>query len=200
MPRIGLSTDRLVHAGAELADEIGFEHVTLSALARSFDVQVASLYSHISSADDLRTRIALLALDELATSACDAVDGHSGIDAIRALGNVHRDYAAAHPGRHDAARFRLSPDAAAASAGPRLARLMRAVLRDYALVEPQETHAVRLLGSVFHGFISLELAGGFSHSEPPSEASWRQILDSLDVLFRSWPEDSPPLPEGSTPS
>jgi AcrR family transcriptional regulator len=64
--RAGLTADRLARAGAELADEVGFEHVTVSAVARRFDVKVASLYSHVQGSDDLRTRIALLALDELA--------------------------------------------------------------------------------------------------------------------------------------
>ena len=40
-----------------------------------------------------------------------------------------------------------------ASAGPRHARLLRSVLRDYDLGEPDETHAVRLLGSLLHGFV-----------------------------------------------
>ena len=44
--------------------------------------------------------------------------------------------------------------------------MTRAVLRGYDLTEPDQTHAVRLLGSVFHGFVTLELAGGFSHSAP----------------------------------
>ncbi len=36
--------------------------------------------------------------------------------------------------------------------------------RGYALTEPDQTHAVRLLGSFFHGYVSLEMGGGFSHS------------------------------------
>jgi hypothetical protein len=47
--RVGLTTARLVTAGAELADEVGFAHVTVSALARRFDVKVASLYAHVAS-------------------------------------------------------------------------------------------------------------------------------------------------------
>ncbi|WP_229900424.1 TetR-like C-terminal domain-containing protein, partial [Streptomyces capoamus] len=50
-----------------------------------------------------------------------------------------------------------------------------------------QTHAVRLLGSVFHGYVSLETAGGFSHSAPDSQESWTRILDALDSLLRNWP-------------
>ena len=58
MPRAGLTPERLAVAGAELADEVGFEQVTVSAVARAFDVKVASLYSHVKSSNDLKTRIA----------------------------------------------------------------------------------------------------------------------------------------------
>ncbi|MER5295996.1 WHG domain-containing protein [Streptomyces pharetrae] len=187
MTRAGLTTERLVRAGAELADEVGFDQVTLSALARRFDVKVASLYSHLKNSQDLRTGIALLALEELADRAADALAGRSGKDALTAFANVYRDYAREHPGRYAAARLRLDPETAAASAGVRHARMTRAILRGYDLTEPDQTHAVRMLGSVFHGYVSLELSGGFSHSEPDSEETWSRVLDALDALLRNWP-------------
>ncbi|MFD4572282.1 TetR/AcrR family transcriptional regulator [Streptomyces sp. NPDC058417] len=191
MARAGLTPDRLTRAGAELADEVGFDQVTVSALARRFDVKVASLYSHVRNSHDLRTRIALLALEELADRGSAALAGRAGKDALTALGDVYRDYARAHPGRYAAAQYRLDPEAAAASAGTRHSQMTRAILRGYDLSEADETHAVRLLGSVFHGYVSLELSGGFSHSLPDSQQSWERILDSLDALLRNWPEATP---------
>ncbi|AYG81975.1 hypothetical protein DWB77_04143 [Streptomyces hundungensis] len=187
MARVGLTTDRLVRAGAELADEVGFEQVTVSALARRFDVKVASLYSHVKNSQDLKTRLALLALEELADQAADAVAGRSGKDALAALGNVYRDYAREHPGRYAAAQLRLDPEAAAASAGRRHSQMTRAILRGYDLPEREEVHAVRLLGSVFHGYISLEMGGGFSHSAPDTQETWERTLSALDTLLRTWP-------------
>ncbi|MEW2288648.1 WHG domain-containing protein [Streptomyces sp. NPDC047841] len=187
MARAGLTTERLVRAGAELADEVGFDQVTVSAVARRFDVKVASLYSHLRNSQDLKTRIALLALAELADRAAEALAGRSGKDALGAFANVYRDYARAHPGRYAAARHPLDAETAAGSAGVRIAQLTRAVLRGYDLTEPDQTHAVRLLGSVFHGYVSLEAAGGFSHSAPDPQESWTRILDALDSLLRDWP-------------
>ncbi len=187
MARVGLTTERLTRAGAELADEVGFDQVTLSALARQFDVKAASLYSHLKNSHDLRTRIALLALEELADRAAEAVAGRAGKDALTALANVYRDYAHEHPGRYAAAQFRLDPQSAAASAGGRHAQLTRAILRGYHLTEPDQTHAVRLLGSVFHGYVSLEMGGGFSHSAPDTQETWTRTMDALDALLRNWP-------------
>ncbi|MEV0258283.1 WHG domain-containing protein [Streptomyces sp. NPDC050732] len=187
MVRVGLTTERLVQAGAELADEVGFDQVTVSALARRFDVKVASLYSHVKNSQDLKTGIALLALAELADRGADALAGRAGKDALAALANVYRDYAREHPGRYAAAQLRLTPEAAAASAGGRHAEMTRAILRGYDLTEPDQTHAVRLLGSVFHGYVSLELGGGFSHSAPDSQETWTRVIDALDALLRNWP-------------
>jgi hypothetical protein len=65
--------------------------------------------------------------------------------------------------------------------------MMRAILRGYDLTEPDQTNAVRLLGSVFHGYVSLEMGGGFSHSAPDTQETWLWILDALDALLRNWP-------------
>ncbi|WP_169946522.1 TetR/AcrR family transcriptional regulator [Microbispora sp. H11081] len=185
MARAGLTTERLVEAGAELADEVGFEQVTVSALARRFGVKVASLYSHLKSSHDLKTRIALFALEELAGRVADALAGRAGKDALAAFADAYRDYAHEHPGRYDATRLRLDPETAARSAGVRHAQMTRAILRGYDLAEPDQTHAVRMLGSVFHGYVSLEMAGSFAHTAVDTEESWSWVVDSLDALLRN---------------
>ncbi|WP_327406624.1 TetR/AcrR family transcriptional regulator [Streptomyces sp. NBC_01288] len=185
MARVGLTPERLTLAGAELADEVGFDQVTVSALARRFDVKVASLYSHLKNSQELKTRIALFALEELADRVSDAVAGRAGKDALAAVAEAYRDYAREHPGRYAAARLRLDPETAAASAGVRHSQMTRAILRGYDLAEPDQTHAVRMLGGVFHGYVSLELAGGFDHSAPDARESWAWVVDSLDELLRN---------------
>lgn len=192
--RAGLTRDRLARAGAELADEVGFDQVTVSELARRFDVKVASLYSHVRGSHDLRTEIALLALAEMADRVAAAVAGRAGHDALVAFADVYRDYAREHPGRYAAAQLRLDTETAMASSGVRHAQMTRAILRGYDLTEPDQTHAVRLLGSVFHGYITLELGGGFSHSAPDTQQTWDRVLDALDALLRNWPGPDQPTP------
>jgi AcrR family transcriptional regulator len=181
-----MTAERLTRAAAELADEVGFENVTVAALARRFGVTDASLYSHVRSARDLRERVALLALAELADAAADALAGRAGKDALVAFANAYRDYAKRHPGRYAAARLRLAPETAAAGAGPRHTEMTRAILRGYEVPEPERTHAVRLLHSTLHGFVSLEQSGGFDHSGQVAP-SWDRVLDVLDATLGNWP-------------
>ncbi|TCO61026.1 TetR/AcrR family transcriptional regulator [Actinocrispum wychmicini] len=189
MARTGVTVERLTQAAADLADEVGFDNVTVSALARGFGVKDASLYSHIKNARDLRVRVAVLALEELADRVAEALAGRSGKDALVAFANAYRDYAKRHPGRYTAARRELDPESAVAAAAVRHAEMTRAILRGYRLAEPAETDAVRLLHSVFHGYVSLETAGGFVRGRA-AEASWTRALDALDAVLRNWPPET----------
>ncbi|GAA2387045.1 TetR/AcrR family transcriptional regulator [Nonomuraea africana] len=189
MARSGVTAERLTQAAAELADEVGFENVTASALARRFGVKDASLYSHVKNVQDLRVRVAVLALAELADRVAAALAGRAGKDALVAFANAYRDYAKEHPGRYAATRMELDPETAAASAARRHAELTRAILRGYELGEPDQTDAIRLLHSVFYGYVSLEAVGGFHHSREV-DASWFRALDALDVVLRNWPPAS----------
>lgn len=186
MARAGLTRERIVAAGAKLADERGFAALTLAELARQFGVQLASLYAHLKNSDDLKTGVALLALGALADRADDAVAGRSGKEALVALANVHRDFAQQHPGLFEAARYPVSIDAAANNGGMRLSRINHAMLRGYDLSDADRVHATRLLGSFFLGFSELEQAGSFAHSAPPPEASWTRSLEALHALLSRW--------------
>ncbi|MFI7640479.1 TetR/AcrR family transcriptional regulator [Nonomuraea sp. NPDC049400] len=191
MARAGLTAERLTRAAADLADEIGFENVTVSALARGFGVKPAALYAHIKDAQDLRVRVAELALTELADRAAAALAGRAGKDALVAFANVYRDYAKEHPGRYTAAQIELDPQTAATVAAGRHAEMTRAILRGYDLPDPDQTDAVRLLGSTFHGYVSLETTGRFGRHPRDVDASWSRTLDALDVLLRHWPPAAP---------
>jgi AcrR family transcriptional regulator len=186
VPRAGLSAEVLTRSAAELADEEGLAGVTLAALARRFHVKAPSLYAHVSGNRDLKQRVAVLALAETADRVAESVAGLSGREALDALGRAYRDYAVAHPGRHEATTLPLDDDVARASAAPRHAALARAALRCYALAEPDETHAVRLLGATVRGWTDLELAGGFDRSEPDAGESWQRAVDGLDQVFTAW--------------
>ncbi|MFD8002696.1 TetR/AcrR family transcriptional regulator [Streptomyces mirabilis] len=187
MARAGLTADRVVEAAADLADEVGFENVTLSALARRFGVKDASLYSHVKNLQDLRTRVALLAAGEMIDGIATAVAGRAGKDALVAFAGAYRAYALAHPGRYAATHTTVDPAVGAASdAFRRTAEITYGMLHAYGLSEPDLTDAVRLLRSTFHGFCALEAIGGF-HAARDVQTSWERALDGLHTALEHWP-------------
>lgn len=187
MPRAGLTADRITSAAADLADEAGFERVSLSALARHFGVKDASLYSHVRNLQDLRTRIALLAGGEMTDRIALAVAGRAGKDALKAFADAYRDYALEHPGRYAATQIRI--DQALVADSPtmrRTAEITYGMLRAYGLDEPDLTDAVRLLRSTFHGYCALESTGAFGAPREVAE-SWERAVDALHVALVHWP-------------
>ncbi|WBB81913.1 TetR-like C-terminal domain-containing protein [Micromonospora sp. WMMD882] len=187
MVRAGLTADRVTRAAADLADEVGFENVKVSVLARGFGVKDASLYSHVRNLQDLRSRVAMLAARDLAGRITAAVAGRAGRDALVAFAHAYRDFAHRHPGRYAAVQIPLPPQVAADSAGHlAIIETTYAMLRAYGLAEPDLTDAVRLLRSAIHGFVSLEAAGGFGASRAV-QASWDRSLDALHTLLENWP-------------
>ncbi|MGA4846824.1 TetR/AcrR family transcriptional regulator [Streptomyces sp. G5(2025)] len=189
MARAGLTAERVTAAGAELADEVGFERVSMSQVARRLGVKDASLYSHVRGLEDLRGRIALLAADEKTLRIAEATAGRAGKEALVAYANAWREYAHRYPGRYAAtqAALQIDPELAAAAPGPRRAvELTYGMLRGYGLAEPDLTDAVRLLRSTFHGFVALEAVGGFAHKRS-SQDSWLRALHALHTLLEHWP-------------
>ncbi|WP_043685566.1 TetR-like C-terminal domain-containing protein [Streptomyces xylophagus] len=187
MARAGLTADRVVAAAADLADEVGFENVSLSALARGFGVKDASLYSHVRNLQDLRTRVAFLAGGELIDRIADAVAGRTGRDALGAFADAYRAYALEHPGRYAATQIRVDQALVADSpALRRTAEITYGMLRAYGLEEPDLTDAVRLLRSTFHGYCALESTGGFG-APRDVQRSWERAVDALHVALTHWP-------------
>ncbi|GLW47734.1 transcriptional regulator [Streptomyces sp. NBRC 14336] len=188
MARAGLTADRVTAAAADLADEVGFEKVSLSALARHFGVKDASLYSHVRSLQDLRTRIALLAGGELIDRIALAVAGRAGKDALKAFADAYREYALEHPGRYAATQIHVDQDLIADTpALRRTAEITYGMLRAYGLDEPDLTDAVRLLRSTFHGYCALESAGAFG-APRDVRASWDRAVEALHVALEHWPK------------
>ncbi|MFD0395194.1 TetR/AcrR family transcriptional regulator [Streptomyces nogalater] len=187
MVRAGLTVERLVEAAAELADEAGFDNLSVSALARRFGVKDASLYSHVRNLQDLRTRLALYAGGELIDRIAAAVAGRAGKEALAAFAGAYRDYALEHPGRYAATQIRIDQALIADSAAlRRTAEITYGVLRGYGLGEPDLTDAVRLLRSTFHGYCVLESAGGFG-ADRDVRASWDKAVDALHLALTHWP-------------
>ncbi|MRH90573.1 TetR family transcriptional regulator [Nocardia sp. SYP-A9097] len=187
-PRAGLSADRITRAAAELADEIGFDNVTLAAVAKKFGVKDPSLYSHVRNLRDLRVRIALQGALEMTDDIAAAVAGRSGKDALIGFANAYRDYAVRHPGRYAATQSRLDPTEVADAPGAiRSVELTTAMLRAYDLDDEDLIDAGRLLRSTFHGYATLETSGGFAHGRD-TDTSWAHIIDALHQLLTQWPE------------
>jgi AcrR family transcriptional regulator len=162
MPRAGLSTAAVVAAAAEIADAEGLDRLTLARVAAAAGVRTPSLYNHVESLDDVRRRVALLALRDLADALRDAAVGRAGDDALAAMAEAYRAYARRHPGRYAATqRAPAEGDEEMRAAAKGAVDVVLAILRGYGLEGDDAIHAARAVRSALHGFVALETGGGF---------------------------------------
>ena len=162
MPRAGLSTAAVVAAAAEIADAEGLDRLTLARVAATAGVRTPSLYNHVESLDDVRRRVALLALRDLADALRDAAVGRAGDDALAAMADAYRAYARRHPGRYAATqRAPAAGDEEMRTAAAGAVDVVLAILRGYGLEGDDAIHAARAVRSALHGFVALETGGGF---------------------------------------
>ena len=185
MPRAGLTGDDVVVSAAGLADEIGFQGVTMGLLADRLGVRPPSLYKHVDGLADVQHRLATLAMTELGEVIRDAVQGRAGRDALAAMMTAVRGYVSAHPGRYAAtvgAEF-TGPDDPLLAAGTRVISSIAAVLRGYGIAESEMNHAIRTLRSTMHGFAMLEASRGFQWDADPDE-SFEWMIGFIDRGLR----------------
>ena len=182
MPRAGLTGNDVVASAAGLADEIGFQGVTMGLLASRLGVRSPSLYKHVGGLADLQHRLATLALTELGEVVRDAVQGKAGRDALAAMMIAMRGYVSAHPGRYAATTGAetTGPDDPLEVASARVIASIAAVLRGYGIAEGEMTHAIR---STMHGFAILEASGGFQWDADPDE-SFEWMIGFIDRGLR----------------
>ncbi len=161
-PRVGLDHDSVVRAAADLIDRARTDEVLLGDLAAHLGVRTPSLYNHIAGQAGLRRELALLGLRELAARLARAAIGRSADDALVAAAHAYRAFARERPGLYAATLRAPDPgDDARQAASEEVLVVMRTVLASYNLGNEAEVHAVRGLRSLVHGFVSLEIAGGF---------------------------------------
>jgi AcrR family transcriptional regulator len=184
MPRAGLSRAVIAAGAAELADERGWDELTLAAVAARFGVRQPSLYKHVAGLAELRRDVSVLAGRELIEELSTAAVGKSGPDALMAMAEVYRTYAKKHPGRYAATVIAPTRgDAESEEAGSALLRVISAVLAGYGLTGDDAVHAIRGLRALMHGFVSLEAAGGFAMRQDLDE-SYRRLVQGFSHSLR----------------
>jgi AcrR family transcriptional regulator len=163
VPRRGLDSGQVIDAAIAIADRDGLDAVTLARVADSLGVRPPSLYHHVEGRDGLLRAIALRGLRELTASLQAAALGRAGTEALSATAHAYRNYAHTHPGAYAATLRAAAPeDAEHGQAGREALQVLAAVLRAWQLEDEEMLHAVRVIRSALHGFVSLEAGGGFA--------------------------------------
>src|SRR5215468_7083392 len=82
MPRAGLTAADVVQAAADIADERGYQQLTIGLVAARLGIRAPSVYKHVSGLAELQHQLATRAVTELGDGIATAVAGRAGRDAL----------------------------------------------------------------------------------------------------------------------
>lgn len=178
-----IDLDRILEISIALADAHGFEAVTLASVAAQLDIRIPSLYNHVSGLPGLRDQMRLWALRGLSEALRRAAVGRSGAAAILAAAHAYRAFALAHPGLYPATLRAPAPDEPELTAiSQEIVDTLLRLLEPYAFSQEDSLHVIRGLRSLLHGFVALEIAGGFGLALDRDESFRRLLQVFIDGL------------------
>ena len=186
MPRAGLTTAIVTQEAGRLADEVGFENLTLSALALRLGIRQPTLYKHVDGTTGLHREMAVLAKTELADVMRRAAVGRARDEALVVIANAYRAWAIEHPGRYAATVRAATPgDLDDEQAGLEALKVVTDVLEGYGLSGDDTIDVARALRATLHGFVTLQLAGGFGYPVD-IDRSFDRMVQGLIKAFAQW--------------
>lgn len=194
MARKGLTKEVIADAALALIEEKGFAEFSLRILAAALEVQVSSLYNHISGQNELLTEVGIRAVDLLTTLEERAIAGKDTDQALFALADAYRLFAKEHPelyriimGVHILHLSVLETEI------KKIVAPILTVLSGYELSEEKQMHYQRILRSIMHGFYAHESTGGFTYTEIDREISYQLaiqcVADALNAERKQYHEE-----------
>ncbi len=176
-PRKHIDRQQVLDVSIALADEHGFDAVTLASVAAELGIRIPSLYNHISGLPGLRQEMRWWGLQQLGDALRRAAVGKAGDEAVASVAAAYRAFAHAHPGIYSATLRAAAPDEPEiAAAAQEVLDVVLAVIAAYALSPEDSLHVIRALRSLLHGFVELEIGGGFGMALDRDE-SFSRLLD-----------------------
>lgn len=173
--RAGLTKEIVVETAMKIADTEGINNLTLLRLSKELGIRSPSLYEHVEGMDGLMKLLRLSGLKIMAWQFRRSVTGISGDEAIRRFADSFRKFVKEHPSVYSlTVQSDIGDSEEIRKTAKEILDIIYAILRIYGLSDDKIIHATRYMRSVLHGFVSLEISGGFGLEV--------RIEDSFDLI------------------
>ena len=171
--KVGITRDQVLEAAAEIADRDGLDALSLASVASALGVRSPSLYSHVDGLAGIRRQLSIHASDLLTAELTEASADLESTEALTAIATQMRAFARRHPCLYasflPAPTADQDPEVAAALARP--VSVVATVLARMGIDAEAAIPLIRALRASVHGFVHLELSGGFG------------LADDIDASF-----------------
>lgn len=176
----------IVSEAARLVDEVGRDGLTLTELAKRFGVAQPSLYKHVDGIEGLHRLLTVKVLRDVGDTLRRAVSGRAGPDALQGVAQAYRAYASNNPGCYTyILRAPVAADDDLEAAAAEVLSVLYDVFAGYGISGDDAVDAARYVRSTLHGFVSLELSGGFAMPRSV-DSSYERIVSATSRALAGW--------------
>jgi len=186
MKKRTLTKDAVLAAAVRVVEEKGLSALSMQELAAALDIIPSSLYNHISGLEEAQNYIVQCAAAEVLKEVKEAIIGYSGNDAYLEIAIAIRKFALARPELYNAIRLcREPPNLQLKEDDQELVKVMHRISERYAHIDKKKmTHFIRAFSSSMLGFISTEIAGGFSGDTDIGESYLIMLKQIIAMLSK----------------
>jgi len=171
MPKMHLTKTGILDAALSLAEQHGYEAVTMANIARSLTIKPPSLYNHFKNLEEIKQAMAEASQKQL----YEALKGtEQTAQPMLSLAKAYVTFANTNPGLYAASLPGGNGEYANA-----LVQLVGAALQSYELENEKKIHAIRGFRSMLHGFVDLINRDGFK-LDVGLEASLEEVVDIFE--------------------
>lgn len=153
MPRMQLTKTMIIDNALALAEQQGYEAVTMANIARSLSIKPPSLYNHFKNLEEIKLAMAEAAQKQLYEAMKDA---DQGPQPLLSLAKAYVHFGSSHPGLYTS-----SLPGGSSEVSEKLVQLIADGLTAYSSDPTEKIHAIRGFRSMLHGFIDLNKHAGF---------------------------------------
>lgn len=160
-PQNKLTTAGVISEAVDIVDRLGYDALSVSAVAAEMAVAPSALYTYCHSLDGLRNLVAVAATNNLTQDVRNAATGTSGEFALNAMASAYREFSHDHPGQFASTLRPPAADNRDLDVANRA--LLDVFVLVYAAMGLDEDHAwlaATSTRSALHGFLALEHTGG----------------------------------------
>lgn len=153
MAKQKISTEIIIKASAEQANQFGLENLSLKSLAETLNIKSPSLYNHISSLEELKSLLMIYGWTQMEKQMVDSVIGVSGYEALKNMCEAFYHYATTNKGVFDAMLWYNKYDSEEKNnATSKLFQIVFKILKPLHISEANINHILRTLISFLEGY------------------------------------------------
>ncbi|TGL57957.1 TetR/AcrR family transcriptional regulator [Leptospira ognonensis] len=169
-----LNRETILEASFALANQIGYENLSMKLIADQLEIRPPSLYNHIDDIAVVKIEIAGMALKKLASHLKEAVEEKTKTTEdkqkiFRMLIFAYREFAKSNRGVYAAVLPSAEKHDVQMEASKEIISICMQTMDLGPVLDSSGVHKIRILRASLHGFVSLEAAEGFGLPESVEE-------------------------------